>query len=164
MSVVLAQINLKTLKNETKKILTIPSMNIVHMFYGGIGRLLLRTPESVVLYDIQTPKVIKELPTPGRFPIKYTVWSGDHKHLALFSKQNIYVTNANLEELCTVTETTRIKSGAWDPAGVFIYTTATHIKYLLTNGDSGVIRTLETPIYITAVSSSAICYLGRHAR
>ena len=31
-------------------------------------------------------------------------------------------------------ETVRIKSGAWDESGVFIYTTLSHIKYALLNG------------------------------
>lgn len=31
-------------------------------------------------------------------------------------------------------ETIRIKSGAWDDAGVFLYTTLNHIKYALPNG------------------------------
>ena len=36
-------------------------------------------------------------------------------------------------------------------AGVLIYTTANHIKYSLHNGDYGIVRTLDLPIYISAV-------------
>jgi hypothetical protein len=31
---------------------------------------------------------------------------------------------------------------------------------LLPNGDAGIIRTIELPVYITAVSSTALNYLG----
>ena len=52
---------------------------------------------------------------------------------------------------CAVHETIRVKSGAWDDCGVFVYTTLNHIKYALPNGDSGIIRTLDTPVYLTKV-------------
>lgn len=42
--------------------------------------------------------------------------------------------NKNLEVLCTVSESIRIKSGAWDENGVFLYSTLNHIKYCLPNG------------------------------
>jgi coatomer protein complex subunit alpha (xenin) len=157
----LRAVYLKTLKNESKKKLALPAgMVVLNMFYGGLGRLLLRTVDSVVLYDIQDGKVLNELPTQSRHPIKYAVWSGDHKYLALFSKCNIFITDSNLEEKCTISEHGRIKSGAWDPVGVFVYTTSTHIKYLLTNGDNGLIRTLDNPVYLTAASSTVLGYLG----
>ena len=52
---------------------------------------------------------------------------------------------------CTVHETIRVKSAAWDDHGVLVYTTLNHIKYCLPNGDSGIIRTLDVPVYITKV-------------
>ncbi len=48
-------------------------------------------------------------------------------------------------QVCSVSESLRIKSGVWDDAGVFIYTTLSHAKYLLPlpSGDSGIVRTLD---------------------
>ena len=46
----------------------------------------------------------------------------------------IAVCNRKLENLCTIHENIRVKSGAWDESGVFIYTTSNHIKYALING------------------------------
>ena len=37
---------------------------------------------------------------------------------------------------------------------MLIYTTLNHIKYCLPNGDSGIIRTLDVPVYITQVTSA----------
>ena len=34
---------------------------------------------------------------------------------------------------------------------MLVYTTLNHIKYCLPNGDSGIIRTLDVPVYITQV-------------
>lgn len=152
---------LKTLKNEVKRKITIPNVTISYIFPGGLGRLLIRTSEGMLLYDIQSLKVLAEMPTQSRHPIKYVCWSPNHQFLAMYSKATIYVTNSKLEDVVTVNENSRIKSGAWDPIGVFVYTTATHIKYLLPNGENGILRTLDFPIYITAASSNSVTYLDR---
>jgi coatomer protein complex subunit alpha (xenin) len=44
------------------------------------------------------------------------------------------ICNRKLESLCSIHENIRVKSGAWDESGVFIYTTSNHIKYALTSG------------------------------
>lgn len=157
------QIWLKNLKNETKKKISVPDVNITHIFSGGIGRLLIRSAEAVFLYDIQALKVLAELPIQSRHPVKYVQWSNDNKYLAMYSKANIYICNAKLEELCTITENNRVKSGAWDSCGVFVFNTSTHIKYLLPNGDTGIIRTLDERTYITSVNNSTITYLDRNS-
>ena len=57
-----------------------------------------------------------------------------------------------------------MKSAAWDDTGVLVYTTLNHIKYCLPNGDSGIIRTLEVPVYITRVSGSSLHCLDRDGK
>ncbi len=61
-------------------------------------------------------------------------------------------------------ETIRVKSAAWDNNGVLIYTTLNHIKYCLPNGDSGIIRTLEVPLYITKVMGNVVFALDREGK
>ena len=63
-----------------------------------------------------------------------------------------------------VHETIRVKSAAWDDNSVLIYTTLNHIKYCLPNGDSGIIRTLDVPVYITKVFGSTIHCLDRDGK
>ena len=65
---------------------------------------------------------------------RYVVWSPDMTHVALLAKHSVVVCNRKLETLCSLQESTRVKSGTWDDTGVFIYTTSNHIKYTLTNG------------------------------
>ena len=149
------QLFLKTLKNETKRKISVPNVSISFIFPGGIGRLLLRTAECMMLYDIQSLKVLAELQTQSRHPIKYVCWSGDGKYAAMYSKANIYLTDGKLGELASINENSRIKSGSWDAVGAFVYTTSTHLKYLLPNGESGIIRTLDFPIYVTSVTTGA---------
>jgi coatomer protein complex subunit alpha (xenin) len=65
---------------------------------------------------------------------RYVVWSHDMNFIALLAKHTVMICNRKLEILCSLHENTRVKSGAWDDSGVFIYTTSNHIKYTLIHG------------------------------
>ena len=84
--------------------------------------------------------------------------------VALLSKHAIVLSDRKLGHSVTVHETIRVKSGAWDDHGVFIYTTLNHIKYALPNGDSGIVRTLDNPVYLTKVFGNVIYCLDRDGR
>lgn len=124
------QIDIKDLANSTTKTIK-PPTGTVDIAYGGTGCLLLITPTSVVLYDIQQKKNLAELNVNG---VKYVVWSTDGLHAALLSKHNVTIVNKSLEQVSSLHETIRIKSATWDDAGVLLYSTLNHIKYTLMNG------------------------------
>jgi coatomer subunit alpha len=153
------QLVIKNFKNEvTKKIQT---SNCDEIFYAGTGMLLLRESDKVTLFDVQQ---LRDLANVKINKCKYVVWSADMSHVALLAKHTITICNRQLESLCTIQESTRVKSGGWDDSGVFIYTTSNHIKYAIMNGDYGIIRTLELPIYITRVKDSQVFCLDRECR
>jgi len=121
------------------------------IFYGETASLILSSTSSVVLYDIQQQKSIAEVNSP---PVKYVVWSGDGSSVALMSNTISYlhprlaselvadwlgyvaitIANKNFSQHSLIQETIHIKSGAWDDAGVFIYSMLNHIKYCLLRG------------------------------
>ncbi|KAH1255933.1 Coatomer subunit alpha-1 [Glycine max] len=154
------QVLLKNLKNEIVKKTVLPIATDA-IFYAGTGNLICRSEDRVVLFDLQQRIVLGELQTPF---VKYIVWSSDMETVALLSKHAIIIANKKLVHQCTLHETIRVKSGAWDDNGVFIYTTLNHIKYCLPNGDSGIIKTLDVPIYITKVSGNTIFCLDRDGK
>ena len=63
-----------------------------------------------------------------------------------------------------VHETIRVKSAAWDDSGVLIYTTLNNVKYCLVNGDAGIVRTLDNPIYITKIFGDVLFCLDRDGK
>ncbi|VEN35072.1 unnamed protein product [Callosobruchus maculatus] len=153
------QLIIKNLKNEVTKKVQTPSCDEV--FYAGTGMLLLRDADNVTLFDVQQKRTLAQVKISK---CRYVVWSSDMSHLALLSKHNVTICNRKLDVLCTLHENTRVKSGAWDDSGVFIYTTSNHIKYTLTNGDHGIIRTLDLPIYITRVKGNQVFCLDRECK
>ncbi|RZC55738.1 hypothetical protein C5167_014589 [Papaver somniferum] len=154
------QVLIKNLQNEMVKKCSLP-MSADAIFYAGTGNLLCRAEDRVAIFDLQQRLILGELQTPF---IKYVVWSIDMESVALLSKHAIVIASKKLVHRCTLHETIRVKSGAWDDNGVFIYTTLNHIKYCLPNGDNGIIKTLDVPIYITKVTGNTIFCLDRDGK
>lgn len=150
---------IKNLKNEVTKKVQTPPCDMI--FYAGTGSLLLRDTDSVTLFDVQQKRSLASVKVNK---VRYVVWSADMAHVALLGKHVVAICNRKLECLCTVHENIRVKSGAWEENGVFVYTTSNHIKYALTNGDHGIIRTLDLPIYITRVKGSSVYCLDRECK
>lgn len=150
---------IKNLKNETtKKVQTPPCDKI---FYAGTGSLLLKDDSQVMLFDVQQKRVVA---TVKISKARNVIWSSDMSYVAILSKHSIAICNRKMENLCNIHESVKIKGGAWDDSGVLVYTTSNHIKYTLTNGDNGIIRTLDLPIYITKVKGSSIYCLDRECK
>ncbi|NXW77438.1 COPA protein, partial [Hirundo rustica] len=120
---------IKNLKNEITKKIPVP--NCDEIFYAGTGNLLLRDSDSITLFDVQQKRTLASVKISK---VKYVIWSGDMSHVALLAKHAILICNRKLESLCQIHENIRVKSGAWDESGVFIYTTSNHIKYAVTSG------------------------------
>nr|KAF6413016.1 COPI coat complex subunit alpha [Molossus molossus] len=150
---------IKNLKNEITKKVQVP--NCDEIFYAGTGNLLLRDAESITLFDVQQKRTLASMKISK---VKYVIWSADMSHVALLAKHAIVICNRKLEALCNIHENIRVKSGAWDESGVFIYTTSNHIKYAVTTGDYGIIRTLDLPIYVTRVKGNNVYCLDRECR
>ncbi|KAJ7089174.1 coatomer WD associated region-domain-containing protein [Mycena belliarum] len=153
-------IEVRDLANSVVKTIK-PPVQTNEIFYGGTASLILSSTTSVVLYDIQQQKTLAEINSP---PVKYVVWSGDGALVALMSKHTITIANKNFSQHSLIHETIRIKSGAWDDSGVFIYSTLNHVKYCLSQGDHGVICTLDNPVYLTRVKGKTVHCLDRSAR
>eukprot|EP00096_Caligus_rogercresseyi_P012653 TRINITY_DN536_c0_g1_i4.p1 TRINITY_DN536_c0_g1~~TRINITY_DN536_c0_g1_i4.p1 ORF type:complete len:1250 (+),score=425.50 TRINITY_DN536_c0_g1_i4:124-3873(+) len=150
---------IKNLKNELTKKFQTP--NCSEIFYAGTGMLLLRDPEYVTLFDVQQKRNMGSVKIPK---CRYVIWSGDGATVALLSKHVILICDKKLELLSTINENTRVKSATWDESGVLIYTTSNHIKYAMTNGDHGIIRTLDLPIYLTRIKGSHVFCLDRECK
>ncbi|KAJ7598741.1 coatomer subunit alpha-2 [Mycena floridula] len=153
-------IEVRDLSNTVVKTIK-PPVQTNEIFYGGTASLILSSTTTVVLYDIQQQKTIAEVNSP---PVKYVMWSADGALVALMSKHTITIANKTFSQHSLIHETIRIKSGAWDDAGVFIYSTLNHVKYCLAQGDHGVICTLDNPVYLTRVKGKTVYCLDRSAR
>jgi coatomer protein complex subunit alpha (xenin) len=154
------KVYIKNITSESSREVVLPSNigPVDGIFQATSGRLLLKTDDKIHLYDFEQQSVIASITASNT---KYVVWSDDNSRVALLSKHVIVIANSKLEQMCSIHETIRIKSGSFDENGVFLYTTLNHMKYCLESGDSGTIKTLDLPLYLVKVEGNKIYYVDR---
>lgn len=152
------ELSVKDLSGNTTRQIPLGSpMAPTNVFFAGSRHVLLTLAHTVVLFDLETRQQTAEIAVVG---VRQVCWSQDLSQVALLGKHTIVIANRELEQLCLLHETIKIKSGAWDEIGVFIYSTLNHIKYTLPLGDHGIICTVERPTYIVAVSGRQILWFN----
>lgn len=125
------------------------------------GQLLLIGSKTVVLFDLQQRQVISKISAEN---VRRAVWSPNGNHVALLSKHDIVIATKHLEPVTKIFETIRVKALAWDKdLPVVVYSTFSHLKYGLLNGDNGVLRTMEEITYVAEVSKSEVTLLTRRS-
>lgn len=165
---------IKNLKNEVVKRVQSPVLQYVDMmFQATTGFLLLRSEDKIIMFDVQQRRSVAELSTStgtgggNNNSIKQVYWStgSGYNLVALVGRDGIIIANRKLEQLAVIHERTRVKSGCWDETGhVFIYNTLNHLKYTLPNGDNGIIRTWDTPVYLTSEKGGKVSCLDRDCK
>ena len=121
------QICIRTFDNEVSKKSPVPFDEVDGLFFAGVtGRLLLRSDDRVWLYEHSSRRVLACLHVSR---VRAVVWSKNYEYAALICKNNVVVADRDLKFLASAHEVVRVKGGAWDDAGVFIYSTLNHIKY-----------------------------------
>ncbi|CAI5439371.1 unnamed protein product [Caenorhabditis angaria] len=153
-------VSLRDLANKELRKLENINTAVDDIFYAGTGMILLKNEDGLQLFDVQQKIVTASVKASK---VRYVIWSKSMEYAALLSKHTLTLVNRKLEILCTQQESTRVKSGAWDDDSVFLYTTSNHIKYAITSGDCGIVRTLDLPLYILAVRGATLYCLNREA-
>ena len=153
-------LEVRNLNNDSSKSVVL-NKNVTDVFPASTAQILLITPVSVILYDIQEQKEIVELSVAN---VKYVYWSNTMNFVALVAKHSIVIASKKLEQLCNIHETIRLKGGVWDDSDVFIYSTLNHIKFALPQGDSGIIKTVEEPLYLLKYIGKNLYCLDRDCK
>jgi coatomer protein complex subunit alpha (xenin) len=166
-------IGIYNLQNELSKKIEVPKPT-ESIFLGGNNRLLLKTEEGMSLFDLATRKVVGELPIPssvGSGGVRRVIWSQKMDYVALISLHNVTIARGRDLAYCTsLHENIRVKSGTWEENNVFLFSTLSHVKYVLApSGDSGIVECLpegQQALYLLKAStkSKTLVYVGRDGR
>lgn len=147
------------------KPLPVPLETVQRLLPGPLGTFLACSPQNVYLMDGTSGRVISSIEAAG---VKYVSWSPNFDHVALMAKRAIYLSDKHFKSIhVTHVDSTGVKSGTWDvsnPLGsIFYYTNSFHLKYLLPQGDSGIICTTSNPLYLVRVKGDLVHVLDRSA-
>jgi coatomer protein complex subunit alpha (xenin) len=129
----------------------------LRIFAGGAGCIFVSSTEQISLFDPtrQVVRAQRAIPSP-----RYAFLSGDR--VAFLSSTSVTIAGLDLAQSVTFHDGARVKSGAWFE-DFFVYSTKTQIKYLLPNGDSGIIRSIGERLYIAAVRERQVICLTSDA-
>ena len=145
---------------------------IERIFQATIGKILIKSGDDVLLFDIVNKEVVAEIQFTN---CKRVYWSSNMSYVALCSKNMITICNKNLEPLCSVKESAKFKSGCFDNENGFIYSTSSHLKYLLVHEsmkndpaesaqNHGIFKSLENPVYVCGFVGTSIFYINREGK
>lgn len=95
--------------------------------------------------------------------VKQVYWSANYLYCAVVTRNQVIICNKNLEQIQSQRESQRIKTGCFDEANAFIYSTSTHIKYIFCEGKgtSGMFRSIEEPVYIAFYMKNQVYFITR---
>lgn len=86
--------------------------------------------------------------------MKDAQWSKSLMLVAIVSKRGITILTKSLNKVTSISEKVSIKSVLWTKNdNVLLYTTNNHLKFLLLNGETGVIKSLEHNITLLRYES-----------
>ena len=139
----------------------LPFAGCEQVFPGGVsGRVLLYNDHQLVLFDTASFQMLGAASLPG---VKRVVWNADNSLLAVLSATGVRILTKDLKQLGAVTEKRRVKDCIWDERGAVLYSTLSQIKYLLPSGESGVVRSLEEPVYLICLRGSVLHVFNRES-
>ena len=148
----LTELKVREARGSTIRTHTIPETK--RIFAAQPPKVYLATAENVILYD--TARSAQEA-TRYLANVRQAYISPDRKKVAFLTNHSITISSLDLSKASTFHDAAKIKSGAWCE-NFFIYSTKRHIKYFLSNGDGGIIRSLSSRVYIAKViENQVIC-------
>lgn len=141
----------------------------VRIIPAGIGRILCVPKSSSVvhLYDVTTDQMLATYSCPSG--LKYSAISPDGR-IALYGRRSIAILPAfnqssnsagNLIKAITIESSVNVKSAVWDGPLLFV-TDSNHLKYILPNGEPGIICTIQAPLYLAAVHGDTVIAVDRN--
>jgi coatomer protein complex subunit alpha (xenin) len=145
-----------------KPITGVPPVDI--LYPGPMGKIILKTEDSAILYDITNKKIVNQIDCYEVSKLKRVVWNSTYTNVALLCKKNLILLNKHFAIQSIIQEKFNVNSAAWNNDNVLIYTTTNHLKFALLNGDSGILRCLESPVYVVGASDSEVVTMDRDAK
>ena len=137
----------------TKRV-TIPVGGCSRVFAGGrSGRVLLLSGDELCLFDVDAATILGSAVVSE---LKRCCWSQEGSRLAVVTKSGVMLLDETMKVLAEVAEKVRVKDALWEKSGALLYNTMNQLKYLLPSGESGIVRSLDEPVYLVAVSGRVV--------
>lgn len=136
---------------------SIPGITEVDQIYdGGIGKFIFKQKATLKLYDTVSKQILGSTEEISFKKMINTVWNKGSSLCAVICKKSIFVLNKSLQRTVRINEGYKIQGAIWTEQNVVIYTTYNSIKYLLPNGDTGILKSIDKIVYPLELEESTL--------
>jgi coatomer protein complex subunit alpha (xenin) len=135
--------------------LTLP-YEVDDIFQGALGKVFIKSKERLIYYDILAKTEIFSIEEDDFKETKKIVWNSTKNLFAVLTRFGIYIYDKRGKKRAGKKEEARIKSAIWSPDGSFFYNTHEHIKYILRDGEIGLVRSIDKIIFLAFCLSNKL--------
>ena len=132
--------------------------SIEQIFPALFNHILYRTKKSLVLYNIKEKREIFSLKDNEFGNIKKLIWNPKKTYFAVLNKKGIWIINKHGKIQVQKKIDSKVKSMIWEKNDKIIFNTHEHIDYLLINGESGIIRSIDKIIFLIKIQNKQIIF------
>ncbi|GIX63666.1 coatomer complex subunit alpha [Babesia caballi] len=116
--------------------------------------------DTVLLYDVERDQILcQTYACMGELSEVIVDESG--KFIAAVFRNLVVIYDMGLNVLASVETQAKVKTAVWYNDITVIYATRDRMYYLMLNGDSGTVRSLDEPIYVLRVKENVLYYMKR---
>ncbi|GIX63847.1 coatomer complex subunit alpha [Babesia caballi] len=116
--------------------------------------------DTVLLYDVERDHILcQDSVSVGELLDVIVDESG--KFIAAVFRNLVVIYDMGLNVLASVETQAKVKTAVWYNDITVIYATRDRMYYLMLNGDSGTIRSLDKPIYVLRIKENVLYYMKR---
>lgn len=168
MAVFISGERLVTAENKKLQIYQIQTLNLMTtidfgdkiegLYQGGLNKLFIRSKGVLAYFDIETEQVVFIIDDENIKSVKRIQWNRKRTHFVIETSAGLHLYDKRGKSKCYIKEESKVKSLIWHDNNKIVYNTHEHIKYVLLNGDIGIIRSIDKIIFLMAYHSDRIVF------
>lgn len=152
-------LTLRGTDRESAKRIKLPRNDFSTLFDGGAsGRVFVYNDSTLFLFDTSSQQILGSILVDG---VKRVVWNASYTLCAILAASSVRILDKDLKQLSIVTEKIHVKDALWDDHDILLYSTLSQVKYMLPSGEKGIVRSLDSPVYLVAYRKDTLYAFNR---
>lgn len=122
--------------------------DIDDLFQGSAGKAFLKSGNKLIAWDFIAKRELFTLEDEDFNAIRRVLWSPSKSHFAIITKFTVHIYDKLGRKRCSRKEDSKVKSALWAPDNVLFYNTHEHIKFVLKDGEMGLVRSIDKIMFL----------------
>ena len=119
------------------------------VFQGTAGKAFLQSGNRITFFDFLAKREMFTIEDEDFLEIKRVQWSNNKTYFVIVTKFSIHLFDKKGKKKCAKKEESKIKSTVWGPENVLFYNTHEHIKFVLRDGEIGLVRSINKIMFLS---------------